>query len=95
MPCQFEPSDVIDLKSAVGLVHQWTGHRPHIATIFRWAWTGRLPTHRVGRRVFTTRQALRALLDVDSSRPRITRDLPSIERRGHEAAARIARKARG
>lgn len=93
MPRQFEPSDVVDLKSAARLVQEWTGHRPHIATIFRWAWRGRLPTHRVGRRVFTTRAALRALLDADSDRSRSGPDREAIERRGHEAAARIERRA--
>lgn len=89
------PSDSIDLRSAVALVHEWTGHRPHLATLFRWAWKGRLPTHRVGGRVFTTKSALRELLEADAIRPPATRARREVERRGLEAAARIAGKAVG
>jgi hypothetical protein len=95
MPRPIDPSDVVDFKSGLVFVQQLTGHRPHIATLFRWAYSGRLPTHRVGGRVFTTKTALRELLDADAGRPPATRDRREVERRGLEAAARLAGKAAG
>jgi hypothetical protein len=95
MPRPIDPSESVDLKSAAALVQELTGHRPHIATLFRWAYSGRLPTFRVGSRVFTTKTALRELLDADAGRPPATRDRREVERRGLEAAARLAGKAAG
>jgi hypothetical protein len=88
-----DPSDVVDFKSAVAFVQQLTGHRPHLSTLHRWALKGRLAVHRVGCKVFTTKSALRELLEADASRPPATRDRREVERRGLEAAARIAGKA--
>jgi len=76
----------------VAFVHKLTGHRPHLSTLHRWALKGRLAVHRVGCKVFTTKTALRELLEADASRPPATRDRREVERRGLEAAARIAGK---
>ena len=90
-----DPSDVVDFKAAVAFVYQLTGHRPHLSTLHRWALKGRLPVHRSGSKVFTTRTALRELVTADAGRPPATRDRREVERRGLEAAARLAERAVG
>ena len=80
----------LTLKTATQFIESLTGLRPHYATLVRWMQSGRLPHYRVGGRVMTTKNAVRALLEADAQQRPRSRQRREVHDAGAAAAARIA-----
>jgi hypothetical protein len=52
--------DLILLKESPAHV---PGRRPHIATVYRWAFSGQLETLKIGGRLYTSREAIGRFID--------------------------------
>lgn len=90
-----EPRWNTSLSQACSIIHEYLGHRPNPATLFRHAQKGRLAHRRFGRRILTSREAVLALIEsfnapkpAPTARPEPRAD---VQQAGAEAAERIAR----
>ncbi len=91
----FGPSETLSISAACTHIEELTGHRPHPATVTRWALSGRLPFRRVGRRLLVTRTAVRELLEAFNAPPApvgaaAREPRADVQQAGAEAHARIA-----
>lgn len=75
-------------------IEEVKGHRPNPATVFRWMQQGRLRSFHIGRRRFTTREAVQQLLESFNAEKPATlakaQPRADVAQAGAEAAARIA-----
>jgi hypothetical protein len=56
-------SETLSVSAAAAYIEELKGHRPNPATLFRWMQSGRLQCFHIGRRKFTTRAAVKLLLE--------------------------------
>lgn len=87
-------TETLSVSAAAAYIEELKGHRPNPATLFRWMQQGRLRSFHIGRRKFTTREAVQQLLESfnaaktapqSEAQPRA-----DVAQAGAEAAARIA-----
>ena len=57
-------SETLSVSATAAYIEELKGHRPNPATVFRWMQQGRLRSFYIGRRKFTTREAVLQLLVV-------------------------------
>ncbi len=84
-------SETLSVSAVSTYIHELKGHRPNPATVFRWMQQGRLHSFHIGRRRFTTRAAVDALLE-SFNRPAKQAAEPGradVAAAGEAAAARI------
>ena len=87
-------SETLSVSAAASYIHELKGHRPNPATLFRWMQQGRLRSFYIGRRKFTTREAVLQLLEsFNAEKPAPQAEAQpraDVAQAGAEAAARIA-----
>lgn len=87
------PDDLIGLAEACSLLPGIRpGKRLHIATLYRWARDGILPSWRIGRGTFVSKSDVLALARPNVPRPRLQ---PAIERGEEHRRAVEKLRARG
>jgi hypothetical protein len=75
----------LSASEIAALVNRITGHKPSRSTLWRWRLTGKLPTLRIGGRLYATESAVRRMLAADEQRNR-----GSTGSRGTAAATRLS-----
>jgi hypothetical protein len=56
-------AELIPLKDVPGLLPRQAGKKVHVATIYRWCFSGRLQAVKIAGRYYTTREAIAALAE--------------------------------
>ena len=87
-------SETLSVSATAAYIEELKGHRPNPATVFRWMQQGRLRSFYIGRRKFTTREAVLQLLEsFNAEKPAPQAEAQpraDVVQAGAEAAARIA-----
>lgn len=87
-------NEALSASAVSTYIKEVKGHRPNPATVFRWMQQGRLRSFHIGRRRFTTREAVQQLLEsFNAPKPApqaAAQPRADVAQAGAEAAARIA-----
>ena len=87
-------TDALSASAVSTYIEELKGHRPNPATVFRWMQQGRLRSFYIGRRKFTTREAVQQLLESFNAEKPVphaaAQPRADVAQAGAEAAARIA-----
>jgi hypothetical protein len=76
--------DALTPQRAIALIHELSGVSISRQSLFRWMIQGRLPSTRVGSRLYTNEAAIRAMLAADVAR----KPASSVKNEGPALAAR-------
>ena len=69
-----DSNETLSMDAAADYIYELLGHRPNVATVFRFTRQGHLPCFRIGRRMFTTRTAVQEMLkSFNSPKPKSKR----------------------
>jgi hypothetical protein len=82
-------SETLSIMEACAYIEELLGHKPNPATVYRWTDTGLLASFSIGRRRFTTRTAVREMLEAFNA-PK-----PAPQAEAEPSAKRGTRKAKG
>lgn len=92
MPIDFETETLVLVKESPA---HFPGRRPHLSTVYRWVFSGRLETIKVGARLYTSREAIRRFVSRCNAPGAVTAPPVSARRKREIEAAEGKLKAAG